>query len=83
MAKREFRQIELMGFGGGGGRQNSDILLRFCLLRRAGEPGLEAAVDKIQAFRSFLSVSADHAISSSQSSAFHKKSSRSNRLLLK
>lgn len=40
--------------GGGGGRQNSGILIRFCLLQRARAPGLEATVDKIQAFRSFF-----------------------------
>ena len=105
-SEREFRQIELRGFGGGGvdkikafcsvfvyfkdrtgsfwrwrqtkfrhfarflstlgdarsgfggfGRQNSDILLRFCLLWRARGPILVATVDKIQAFRSFLSTS--------------------------
>ena len=35
-------------------RQNSGILIRFCLLQRARAPGLEATVDKIQAFRSFF-----------------------------
>ncbi|KRM83397.1 hypothetical protein FC25_GL001524 [Ligilactobacillus ruminis DSM 20403 = NBRC 102161] len=60
------------GFGGGS-RQNSGISLVFCLLQGPHGVFLEAAVDKIQTFHTFLSVSADHAISSSQSSAFDKK----------
>lgn len=73
-SEREFRQIELRGFGGGSsGRQNSGFLLRFCLLQRSGEPGLEAAVDKIKAFRSFFVYFGDRAISSHQRTAFHKK----------
>ena len=55
------------------GRQNQGISLVFCLLQGPHGVFLEAAVDKIQTFHTFLSVSADHAISSSQSSAFDKK----------
>ena len=74
-AKREFRQIELRGFGGGGGRQNFDISLVSCLLRGPHGAFLEVAVDKIKAFRSFFVYFRDRAISSHQRTAFHKKGS--------
>ena len=84
-AKRELRSLfrPARSFFGGGGRQNSGFLLRFCLLQRSGAPGLEAAVDKIQAFRSFFVYFEHRAISSHQRTAFDKKSSRNNRLLYK
>lgn len=47
--------------GEGRRRQNSGIFLCFCLLRGARGPGLEATVDKIQAFRSLFVYFGDRA----------------------
>ena len=51
-AKRELRSLfrPARGFFGGGGRQNSGFLLRFCLLRGPRGAFLKVAVDKIKAF---------------------------------
>ena len=55
------------------GRQNQGISPVFCLLRRERGAFLEDAVDKNQVFCSVFVYFGDRAISSSQSSAFHKK----------